>query len=264
MSDNPNELPLEGQPEGQPEEGAEQAPLTDAQEEVITRAVLNTFQNTFQKNIADMIDKKLEVLKGSFKQSMTDRDKLLREEIAAATKEYESLADAAGLSSAAKASGLDRIKSEVIERHRNAAYAEPAQERQPASPPDRQEVERVLTNIRRYEAKADVFLNPLDEEFDPVRELGDNPSPSEYEKVYLQAVQAKAKRMGVTIVPQPAASTAARSASVLSGSTQGGTRLEQLTRRLQEIQNLDPFFRNPTLTKEREEVQREMGALERT
>lgn len=256
MSDNPEET-LGTQPEEAPVEAPVIEAVPEIEQEVVTRAALDRMYS----NIESMIDKKLDGLKTSMKQSMTDRDKLIREEIAVKTKEYEAIAAAAGLSEAARAAGIDRIKSEVAERHMEpGGHSE--QERQTASPPDPQEVERVFGSIRSYEAEAKVFLTPLDKEFETVARLGNNPTPEEYERAYIQAVQAKAKRMGVTVTPRPVASTAARSASVLTGQVAGGSRLDQLTKRLTEIQSMG-LSRPRALNEEASKIVAEMEALER-
>lgn len=256
MGDNPNEPILGTEPEGTPAE----VPVIDEQavpesgQEFITRAALDDFRN----DIRSMLDG----LKTSMKQSMTDRDKLLREEIDRRTEAYTKKAAAAGLSEATKAAGIERIKDEVAREHAEAELY-PVQDIEPALPPDPAEIERVLKNTKRFEVEADVYLTPADKEFAAVQRLGNNPRPADYERVYIQAVQAKAKRLGKNVVPQPGASTAARSASALSGSATGVPRMEQLTRRLSEIQERDPFSRNRDLTKEREQIVEEMNRLDR-
>lgn len=255
MGDNPNEV-LGTEPEGTPEEvpTINEQVVPETQADVITRTDLNDFMGEIRQM--------LENQKNSLKQSMTDRDKLLREEIASRTEAYEKRAAAAGLSPATKAAGIERIKDEVARKHADLdAY--PAQDEASTLPPDPQEVERALRSIRSYEARADIFLTPMDKEFAKVAQLGNNPTPADYERVYIQAVQAKAKRLGANVVPAPGASTAARSASALTGATAGVPKMEQLTRRLQEIQDVDPFFQNRELTKEREQIQKDMVALEK-
>lgn len=254
MGDNPNDTLLETEPEGTPED----VPVIN--DEVVPESVPEYITKT---EFEDILRREIGGLKSSLKQSMTDRDKLIRDEIASRTKRYEEVAAAAGLSQATKAAGIERIKDEVARMHAEADD-NPAQDKSPAVPPDPQEVERVLSSIRRFEAKADVFLTPVDKEFAAVARLGNNPAPAEYERVYMQAVQAKAKRLGMNVVAQPGASTAARSASALGGAPAGIPQLEQLNKRLLEIQERDPFFRNRELSAERTRIAKEMEALERT
>jgi len=88
-----------------------------------------------------------------------------------------------------------------------------------------------------------------------------NDPPSTFQAKLEQAFAKKAARVGSASQTVPPVQTDPRARMPITNGAPASGTLEQLTRRLTEIQKADPAKLNPALSKEREQILKEMKAL---
>ena len=229
-----------GQPAGTPPEQAEQT---------IPRSEFAKLQESIET-----LRREFRVVQGSADRSEAVVKKILAERM---TK-IDDYAAKAGLDK----SQADDLKREIIreeaQRYISAEQVEPVS--QPASrklsPPDQKAIDEVNTWMRDRSDNAGIPLFDVDPEFATVDWTS---PPDKFMEQFEAALSAKAKRLGREFPAAPAAPN--RSPGIVGGGM-AGNRVEQLNKRLIDIQEQDPFSRNATMTKERKEVLRELKALE--
>lgn len=193
---------------------------------------------------------------GRMLQSQTDKTEgRLRKQLEAKLQKLEAQAKEMGVSAEAITQARTRIESEEL-LSSVADQGQPAQAglTEPVSRPSPAEIEETNRQIADLSDKYGVSLFARDEEFKSVD--WQSPEPKKVLEQVEEALKKKAERLDKPLPPPPA-SPQARMPSV--GGAASGSTLEKLTQRLNEIQTLDPFKRNPELNKEREQVIREMG-----
>ena len=229
-----------GQPAGTPPEQAEQT---------VPRSEFEKLQESIES-----LRREFRVVQGSANHSEAVVKKILAERM---TK-IDDYSAKAGLDK----SQADDLKREIIreeaQRYISAEQAEPVS--QPASrklsPPDQKAIDEVNTWMRDRSDNAGIPLFDVDPEFATVDWTS---PPDTFKEQFEAALSAKAKRLGREI---PAATPAPNRSPGIVGGGMAGNHVEQLNKRLIEIQNTDPFGRDKALLKERKGILEEMKRLE--
>ncbi len=154
---------------------------------------------------------------------------------------------------------LNRKRLELATAEADRALLDDNQPAQAVAPqagdPHFEEVKaRVNARMAQLETEHGVKLESTDREYKRLNWI--NPDPDDFLEAYEEALKNKKGRNGGQQLPPNPARVPG------PGGAPGGNRLEELTRRYNEIQATDPFSQNRKLTEERKTIRLEMDRLE--
>jgi hypothetical protein len=242
MSDEPADVlatpEQEGTPEPQVPQFTGEPGKVEDESKPVTRSELRILFSDFTEETKRAI------------QSMTDKqESRLRKDLDAKIKPLDEMLQHSGLSDSDKSDMRKQaIKDEIMRSYKeNLAPAQVGK----VSPEAEETVKAV--NLQAADMLKALGVEEPDWS-DPVwKEVKTGGTAREY----LSTLRATAVKVAAS------EGQVGRSPGMLGGSPIGTPKLEQLTRRLQEIQDVDPHFQNRELTKEREQIQKDMVALEK-
>jgi len=241
MSDEPVDVLATPEQEGTPEPTVPQFTgepgKAEDESKPVTRAELRTLFSDFTEETKRAI------------QSMTDKqESRLRKELDAKLKPLDEMLQHSGLSESDKADVRKQaIKDEIMRSYKENLT--PAQVGKVAP-----EVEDTVKAVNQQAADMLKSLGVDEPDWtDPIwKEVKTDGTAREYLSTLRTAAVKVAASEG-----QPG-----RSPGMLQGTPGGSPRIDQLVRRLSEIQEIDPYSRNRELTAERKKINREMDELE--
>ena len=151
-----------------------------------------------------------------------------------------------------------RIQLATAEADRALSDDRPAQEDYPQVDPEK--VREVRAKMVKLQAQLEVFPDGTEKEFENFN--WQDPDPDRFFQGYEARLKKLADRQGAA--PEPRTLDGNPTARVPGpAGVQGGDRDAQLSNRLQQIQTQDPYKRDPTLSKERSEIMKELEVLHR-